>query len=235
MSQQHTQIRLLHTPLAKRVFSTRTRKLMEFDIRRLQARLKRYKHKAVMPLSTKLHLGSGKRRVAGWLNVDVLGSDFDIDFASGRLPWPSRVFDCVVSQHVIEHLDLNEEVVPLFGELRRVLKPGGEIWLSCPDIDKICRSYLERRMADLLEDRKPRWPSYSLEGMPPSQMINDLFHQRGEHKNLYDFELLAWALTTAGFVDVRQVVEADLLERFPEFPARQDDRQSLYVRAVTPA
>ena len=72
MSQQHTQIRLLHTPLAKRVFSTRTRKLMEFDIRRLQARLKRYKHTAVMPLSTKLHLGSGKRRVTSESGTHVI-------------------------------------------------------------------------------------------------------------------------------------------------------------------
>ena len=55
-----------------------------------------------------------------------------------------------------------------------------------------------------------------------------LLHRPG---NLFDFELLEWALTSTGFQDVRRISEADLLARFPEFPERGDDLQSLYVRA----
>jgi hypothetical protein len=61
--------------------------------------------------------------------------------------------------------------------------------------------------------------------------VNDLFHQWGEHKNLFDFDLAKWALEYAGFSDARQVEEADLLARFPGFPVRGDDLMTLYVTA----
>jgi len=223
-------LRILYQP-AHLVFSTRTLSLMWFDLIRLRTRLKRIGQRNVTPSSSKLHVGCGKRRIEGWLNVDVMHSDYDVDLACGRLPWKSGVFDAVISQHVIEHLELVEESLPLLRELQRVLKTNGEIWLSCPDIEKACRSYLEHGMTDLLEDRKSRDSGYTLGGMPPQQLINDLFHNYGQHKNLYDFRLLEWALTTAGFTAVQQHTEADLLARFPEFPARNDDQQSIYVCA----
>ena len=220
--------------LAHVVFSDATLRAMRFDLLRLRARLKRRGDRDVVPRCPRLHLGAGSRRVAGWLNVDVRGSEYDVDLASGRLPWRANSVDCVVSQHLIEHLELRTELLPLLAELRRVIRPGGEIWLSCPDIEKVCRSYLDHRMADLLEDRRARFPAYSLGGVPTSHMINDLFHQWGQHANLFDFEFLEWALASSGFDDVRRISEADLLARFPEFPERGDDLQSLYVRAECP-
>jgi SAM-dependent methyltransferase len=115
------------------MFSTRTLQLMWFDVLRLQARIRRLRRNDLEPSCNKLHLGCGSRRVAGWLNVDVIGSDYDIDFIT-RLPWRSDSFSAIVSQHVIEHLELFGELVPLLSELRRVLQPGGQIWLSCPDM-----------------------------------------------------------------------------------------------------
>jgi hypothetical protein len=86
-------------------------------------------------------------------------------------------------------------------------------------------------MERLVEDRIARWPGYSLRGTPSQHFLNDLFHQHGEHQNLLDFELLAWALGESGFVNVEQKVEADLLQRFSGFPQRNDDLQTLLVRA----
>jgi predicted SAM-dependent methyltransferase len=172
--------------------------------------------------------------VPGWLNVDVARSQYDVDLACGRLPWSSDSFDTVVSQHVIEHLELRSELLPLLREVHRVLRPGGELWLSCPDMEKACRSYLENGMADLVADRLSRWPEYALHGAPPSHFLNDLFHQSGEHRNLFDFALLEWALKETGFVGVERAEEAALLARYSDFPARGDDLQSLYVRAVSP-
>jgi hypothetical protein len=87
-------------------------------------------------------------------------------------------------------------------------------------------------MLDLLADRKERFPHYSMEKIPPQYMINDLFYQSGEHKNLYDFKLLEWALTETSFTNVKRVAEADLLSRFPEFLPRYDDLQSIYIQAI---
>jgi hypothetical protein len=70
--------------------------------------------------------------------------------------------------------------------------------------------------------------------VPSQHYINCIFVQEGEHKNLLDFEMLTWLLEKSGFVDVRQVREADLLHRFPGFPERGDDCHSIYVTAVAP-
>lgn len=213
-------------------FSGETKLLLYADLKRGVAQIRRHGESDLLPAETKLHLGCGSRKISGWLNVDIQGSDYDIDLAGGYLPWKSAVFDQVVSQHFIEHLELRSQLLPLLEELRRVLKPQGEIWLSCPDIEKACRSYISHGMADLFEDRRTRFPSYSLEDVPTCHMINDLFHQRGEHKNLFDFELLAWMLDKAEFTEPRRIEEADLLSRFPEFPVRKDDAQTIYVTAI---
>jgi predicted SAM-dependent methyltransferase len=213
------------------LFGARTLELMWFDVLRLKARFRRMGRHDLKPSSCQLHLGCGGRHVPGWLNVDVIGSDYDIDFIT-RLPWKSRSFSAIVSQHVIEHLELFDELLPLFSELGRVLRPGGQIWLSCPDMEKICRLYVDGRTLELVEDRTSRH-HYSLQGAPVQHVVNDLFHQFGEHKNLFDFEILKWALERNDFTNIRKVDEAELLQCFPGFPARNDDFHTLYVTAQT--
>lgn len=171
--------------------------------------------------------------MSGWLNVDVVDSEFDIDLASTPLPWRDQAFSAAVGQHVVEHLDLESELLPFLEELHRVLDEEGELWLSCPDMAKVLRSYVDHDMEDLIWDRRSRYP-YDLNGLPNSQMVNDLFHQGGEHKNLFDFELLSAVLEQVGFRNPRRVQESALLDRFPEFPPRNDDAQTLYVAAGRP-
>ncbi|MBI4552046.1 MAG: class I SAM-dependent methyltransferase [Candidatus Latescibacteria bacterium] len=51
--------------------------------------------------------------------------------ASGEcLPFPARSFDSVIAFEVIEHLDRHEG---LLDELDRVLKPGGDLFISTPN------------------------------------------------------------------------------------------------------
>jgi predicted SAM-dependent methyltransferase len=213
----------------------RTLHLLRFDLARARARLRgvwRGDHRAkVAPPRPLIHLGCGSRRVNGWLNVDVIGSEFDLDLAGGHLPWVDASADAFVAQHVIEHLELDMELVPLLTEMRRVLRPDGEVWLSCPDLAAICRSYVDGALDRLIDDRRVRFPDWRFEGVPHSQIVNDLFTQEGEHVNLFDEELLRWALLQAGFTTVERVREGDLLARFPGFPERHDDMASLYVRA----
>ncbi|MGW2631169.1 methyltransferase domain-containing protein [Streptomyces chattanoogensis] len=158
-------------------------------------------------------------------------SECDIDLAAGRLPFPDGSVTVVVMQHVIEHLELRGQLIPLFRELHRVCSDDAELWLSCPDLAKACAAYTADRGQALKEDRCRRWPEYSLDGAPVQQFINDLFQARGKHRNLFDLELLTWALGQAGFSSVERIEEDDLLAAHPEFPPRHDDEQSLYVRA----
>ena len=96
---------------------------------------------------------------------------------------------------------------------------------------KVCHGYVRDEGRGLLLDRNTRYPVQLPEGMPSSHLINELFHQGGEHKNLFDFALLRWLLEQNGFTGVERQDEAAFLKRFPEFPSRGDDKVAMYVRA----
>jgi hypothetical protein len=217
-----------------RVFAPRTVHAMRFDALRLRARSRQGRRGTVVPPHPRLHFGCGKRHVPGWVNADVAGSEHDVDLAGGELPWVDGCFEVVVSQQVIEHLDLTTELVPLFRELRRTMRPGGEVWMACPDLAKACRAYDADRGAGLLADRDARCTQDSgITGrVPPQQYINALFTQFGEHRNLLDLELADWLCRQTGFGECTRVSEAEFLARFPGFPPRNDDATSLYFRAT---
>ena len=225
----------------KSFLSLRTIGMIRFDFARAKARRHRQKHLGA-PAYKKLHFGCGDRRIPGWVNSDLANADVCLDISTGTLPWGPNVFSHAMSQHVIEHLDIETELLPLFKELHRVLEPNGELWLSCPDMEKICHSYCSNKMQGLIDDRKERakavWGTdWSLDKVnaipnnPSSNMFNSIVYQGHEHKNIFDFDLLKWLLNHAGFNLVKRISEADLLAKFPEIPQRLDDAQTLYVVA----
>lgn len=206
-------------------------------LRGLSYEFKRWKCRITTPRlvktdSTLLHLGSGVRHIKNWFNVDLFESDRNIDIANGKLPFESNHFRAIVSQHVVEHLEIDDELIPLFKECHRILELGGELWISTPDLEKITKSYVEQRNRDMIEDRKKRLPDWNLGGKPSQHFMNDMFYQNGEHKTIFDYDLLSWTLTEAGFTIIDRSDEREFLRRFPEFPERNDDYQSVYLRAV---
>ena len=74
---------------------------------------------------------------------EAIGADLDADAAShlgaafqrvnldATLPWPSRSFDAVVSTEGIEHF---ENHYSFLREMHRILKPGGSLILTTPNI-----------------------------------------------------------------------------------------------------
>ncbi|WP_184174191.1 class I SAM-dependent methyltransferase [Rhabdobacter roseus] len=213
------------------LISRQSKKQIIFELLRIRARLYKYFKKSKIQ-SKKLHFGCGNNKINGWLNVDLTDSDLIVDLACGVLPFPNEIFSVAVSQHVIEHLYIENELLPLLKEINRTLEVNGELWLSCPDMEKICNEYLKNKGQDLLADRLKRYPDFSIGELPTQQIINDLFHQNGEHKNLFDFELLKWVLIKSNFRDVVKVNEKIFNDRFPEFPHRNDDFVSLYIKAI---
>ena len=200
-------------------------------LRRFKTRLFQ-KKKYGRPLFKNLQLGSGVRKIPGWINVDLSGSDVNLDLTYSQLPWADESFDNIVSQHVIEHLVLEDELISMLSETHRILAHGGQLWLATPDMRKIIQSYLDNNCEVMYKDRVARMPEWSLNGMPTQHMMNDFFHQQGEHKNLFDFELLQWVLQKSGFKNIQKTTELNLLDRFPGFPERGDDLQALYVLAI---
>lgn len=221
---------VLEGTLRRLAFDKRTIDAVKFDLRRAWTR-SRYARTQARPKETKLQLGAGGRAVPGWQNCDITASQYDVDLAVMPLPFADNHFESIVAQHTIEHLEFDPQVIELFRDCHRMLRPGGKVWFSCPDLEKICAAYMNDRCRTLDRGLKRHWPNAETDGFPVQHRINYYFHQGGEHKNLMDYEMLEWALRHVGFVEVRRGDEAAFLTDYPEFPRRNDDWESVYVTA----
>src|SRR5689334_24256769 len=83
------------------------------------------------------HLGCGPVRLPGWLDSDVLGGEVYIDFTR-RFPLRSESFALIFSEHAIEHIS-EEAGLRFVSECFRVLRPGGVLRLTTPDLRKLDR------------------------------------------------------------------------------------------------
>lgn len=91
-----------------------------------------------------LNVGCGAHFDERWINIDIAPSDprvatFDIQ---KPLPFENDYFEVVYHSHVLEHLP-KRAAPPFIAECARVLKPGGIIRVVIPDLEMICRVYLE--------------------------------------------------------------------------------------------
>lgn len=57
------------------------------------------------------------------------------------LPFPDNFFDTITATDVVEHLDW-EDAVFLFIEMKRVLKPTGNIFIETPDYNFKCSEHM---------------------------------------------------------------------------------------------
>ncbi len=145
----------------------------------------------------RLCLGSGRAPIPGWVNIDIEPpADVLLDLRYG-IPAPAASIQLIYSEHVVEHLDL-EEALALFRECRRVLHPSGVIRIATPDLADIIRDYESnwRRHAWV------NWPEY---GWIDSgvRMVNQGMRGWG-HRYLYDFPELRRRLLEAGFAYVER-------------------------------
>lgn len=90
-----------------------------------------------------LHVGCGARVEDGWVNIDLEPSDTrvkNVDVRNG-LPFDGGSFDFVYSEHFLEHLDRRTGEY-FISEASRVLKPGGVLRISTPDMEALAHLYL---------------------------------------------------------------------------------------------
>lgn len=93
-----------------------------------------------MGTSLKLNLGCGNKRLDGYVNVDFPDNYSkkppDVSCDIRELPYEDNSVDEVLAVHVIEHFHL-WEVPDILKEWTRVLKPGGQMILECPCLNKV--------------------------------------------------------------------------------------------------
>jgi len=148
-----------------------------------------------------LHLGCGSHRLEGWINADIEPSaatcvTFD---ARRRFPFPDNAFDAVFSEHMLEHLTFTDGMVAL-QECWRVLKPGGRLRISTPDLAFLIKLYTGPRSP--LEDDYLSWAALEFGGRPPAEVaifvVNNFVRAWG-HLFIYDEPTLSSSLRKVGF------------------------------------
>ena len=149
----------------------------------------------------KLHIG-GREKRDDWMILDVLPAPH-VDFVGNCndlsfLPDASCVE--VYASHVLEHLGYDVELPKALLGIHRILKPGGRLRVSVPDLEILCRLFLHP----------------ALDGESRFQVMRMMF---GGRTNEYDvhhaglsFEFLTSYLSGVGFQDIRRVPEFGLFD-----------------------
>jgi len=141
---------------------------------------------------TKLHLGCGPHIFPGWKNYDLEPGPGGIKCDLSRaLPIDSASVDFIFSEHFIEHLS-RDQGAAFLRECYRVLKPGGVIRISTPDLLQLIYCYLN----DIITDWAPTWAPRT-----PARLVNEGMRLWG-HQFIYDGDELSLALTEAGFKSI---------------------------------
>jgi predicted SAM-dependent methyltransferase len=148
----------------------------------------------------RLQIGSGPSTMPGWLNSDLIAGDLYLDLTR-PLPLPSGSFAYVFGEHVIEHLS-EPAGAALLSELRRILRPGGVVRLTTPDLRKMIALYEDRNPVISLEDYARFLDDITGKRHESAcQVLNDYLRLWG-HRFVYDEEDLRAKLHDAGFEQV---------------------------------
>ncbi len=142
----------------------------------------------------KLHLMPGSNILPGWDNLDIEATGAIKWSCPDPLPYADNSVDVIYSEHGIEHVPL-EQGEALLRECVRVLKPGGVLRISTPDLKVLVDAYNTKNI---------RYAAV-VGFMPnsPAQLLNYGLTWWG-HKFTYDEEELTRLFKEAGINPTRR-------------------------------
>lgn len=165
-----------------------------------------------------LHCGSGRTLHRGFLNSDVMqlsdgqGGTSQLGQVccfnqllyylqhdqTTPLPIEAESFDWVFSEHFIEHISV-EQAVAWMREVHRVLKPGGIVRISTPDLALYANGYGDPHQT-FYRRHHNQLHQMGMTGAPcrPAWMLNQIFRNYG-HQWIYDLDELTLVARSAGF------------------------------------
>ncbi|TSC95192.1 MAG: type 11 methyltransferase [Parcubacteria group bacterium Licking1014_1] len=154
----------------------------------------------------KLHLGAGSNILEGWCNTDInpdIKTGIFLD-ASKKFPFADCVFDYIFSEHMIEHLEFRKGI-NMLKECFRVLKPGGKLRVSTPNLQYLIELYnpkkTEIQRREIIRIVNMVFPDIKI--YEDVFVINNFFRNWG-HKFIYDYKLFKELMEKNGFVNVVQ-------------------------------
>ena len=152
-----------------------------------------------------LNLGCGGSNFENFINADF----FSIGFSSmlsakiKNIPdWmldlrftlncDDNIWDGVFTEHTLEHL-YPDKAYKLLAELYRTMKPGAQLRVTVPDLEKYISYYCGQKVDHKFE----QWTT-------GCEAVRNLT-QNYFHLSLYDSQLLAKCLNESGFINVQKV------------------------------
>jgi predicted SAM-dependent methyltransferase len=140
-----------------------------------------------------LHLGAGASKLPGLINCDLYNPQADLKVDAVNLDmFADGSIDLIESHHMIEHLSFADAEKAL-KEWQRVLRPGGLLIITFPDITRICLRWLKYRIIYPIKPR-PEKLARIVQMIVGSQEHAGMFH-----KSAYDIILMRQLLTAYGF------------------------------------
>lgn len=131
------------------------------------------------------------------------------------IPLNDNAVDFVYSSHFLEHLFL-KDAQALLKESWRVLKPGGVVRVSVPDLAYAVKIYNSGKKREMLENYF---------------FVNDDDSYYARHKYMYDFSILSEELTKAGFSEIKQC--SFQMGKTPDLTILDNrEEESLFVEAI---
>jgi SAM-dependent methyltransferase len=158
-----------------------------------------------------INLGAGASAKPNELNVDLQKAP-NVDFVCDirKLPdeW-SNSFDVAKASHVLEHFDFGETGDVLV-EWLRILKPGGKLEITVPDLQAVAEEMVKDRFDVLMQgniygdEGHPFWNQEPYGGYDPDK-VRFLKHSKdnNHHKSGYTAKSLIDLLRAVGFVNVK--------------------------------
>ena len=152
---------------------------------------------------TKLQLGCGSYPLDGWFNTDgSISKCFNgVNYLDVSRPFdiPDESFNYIYSEHLFEHLTYRQGK-NMLNECYRILKPGGIIRLSTPNIEFLIDLYLhpEKEINKAYIEFDSKRTGHPID---PIYAINH-FHTDWGHKIIYDPQSLTNVLNECGFKNI---------------------------------
>ena len=164
-----------------------------------------------------VYVGCGNHRLKDFIHIDI---DYSKRFKNGekvsepdficditeKLPFKKNSVDLIFSRETLEHLTYRELINHLI-ECHKVLKIGGRVRISVPDLDIMVQNFLNRDKTSLKQ--KDFWEidkDFPIENHSEFFVAQTMYH---DHRYNHNFETLSSSLKKVGFENIIKTEAGD--------------------------